>query len=184
MIKFFKQNNKKSGFTLVETLIAISIFSVSIVALFSVLAQGISNTNYAKKKIIAGYLAQEGIEYIRNMRDSYVLYSVTTGKNWAQFKFALASCNPGNECGFNNSVYVTNPNFIFKCTTNLNGCNLYLNNGNYNSNSSGSDSGFTRKIWMSIVKPYEVKIFSKVSWMQGSGIHDITLTEDLFNWVE
>ncbi|MEK7219403.1 MAG: prepilin-type N-terminal cleavage/methylation domain-containing protein, partial [Patescibacteria group bacterium] len=94
MKKIFQQKHK--GFTLIETLIAISIFTVSILALMSVLGQGISNTNYAKQKIIASYLAQEGIEYMRNMRDNDVLYTQITGKNWGSFKSKLAPCNSGN----------------------------------------------------------------------------------------
>lgn len=79
--KFFSQKN--TGFTIIETLVAISIFTTSILVLLAVLTQGISNTSYAKKKIIAGYLAQEGIECIRNTRDNYILYA---GHTWADFK--------------------------------------------------------------------------------------------------
>ncbi len=52
--------------------------------MMSFLSQNISNTGYAKKKIIAGYLAQEGVEYVRNMRDNAVLY--TGGGNWTSFR--------------------------------------------------------------------------------------------------
>jgi len=120
---FTHQNFTKKisgGFTLVETLIAIAIFSVSIVALMSVLAQGISDTGYARKKTVAGYLAQEGIEYIRNMRDSYVLYNKQTSKTWTQFETKLTSCNQTNKCGFDSSLYPIDPNFIFKCSANPN----------------------------------------------------------------
>lgn len=67
------KNKLFSGFTLVETLVAISIFTMSILGLMSVLASGISNTGFAKKKMQATYLAQEGIEYVRNQRDTFVL---------------------------------------------------------------------------------------------------------------
>ena len=195
MIKFLKQKNKACpqrlakhggrGFTLVETLIAISIFSVSIVALMSFLSQNISNAGYAKKKIIATYLAQEGIESVRNMRDSYIFYSDTTSNDWNKFKVKLNPCNLGNECGFNNSVYTDNPNFIFKCSSNPNGCKLYLNDGNYNTNSVGNDSGYSRKIRMDTISADEVKVFSTVSWSQPGGLpYTITLSESLFNWVE
>ena len=80
------KQNKKNGFTLIETLVAVSIFTMSIMALLVVLTQGIANNNYAKKKILASYLAQEGIEYIRNMRDTYTLYTGVPGNSWNGFK--------------------------------------------------------------------------------------------------
>lgn len=100
MSKFIKQNNKGftrtpkfgvtpkgGGFTLVETLIALSIFTVSILGLMSILATGISNTGYAKRKVAAEYLAQEGIEYVRNLRDTTVLYDATSSQHgWDNFK--------------------------------------------------------------------------------------------------
>ena len=79
-----KINKLNTGFTLVETLVAVSIFSISILGMMSVLGSSIANTNYAKRKIIATYLAQEGIEYIRNMRDTAVLYN--GGGNWNSFR--------------------------------------------------------------------------------------------------
>jgi Tfp pilus assembly protein PilV len=139
---FFKKVNKLSGgFTLVETLIAISIFSLSIIALMSILGGGISNTNYAKTKITASYLAQEGIEYVRNMRDNYVLYTNITGLNWNGFVLA-------------------------------------------NKDYPSPDPNFSRTIQMTQINPNEVKIFSTVSWAQGSRSFGITFSENLFNWVE
>lgn len=175
------KNKKNNGFTLVETLIAISIFTIAILALMSVLASGISDTHYAKQKILASYLAQEGIEYLRNMRDTYVLYS-QNGNTWNQFKAKLNPCNQGNECGIDNTLFVNDNNFIKKCNS-LNDCKLLVDNGNYNT-STGTDSGFTRKIWMTNLSSDELKIFSSVSWTQGSGNYVITFSESLFDWTE
>ncbi|KKS05202.1 MAG: hypothetical protein UU82_C0003G0005 [Candidatus Nomurabacteria bacterium GW2011_GWC2_41_8] len=152
MRNFFKQKNKNQkvpnlprGFTLIETLVAVSIFSVSILGLLIILSQGIADTNYAKKKIIAAYLTQEGIEYARNVRDTYVLYTETTGKNWSNFRDAnIADITP----------------------------------------SSPADSSFSRTIQKTIVNSEEVKIFSTVSWTQGSGNYSITFSENLFNWTQ
>lgn len=183
---FIKVNNRESnrGFTLVEALVAIAIFTVSISGLMVVLAAGIYNTNYAKNKITASYLAQEGIEYIRNMRDTYGLYTAETRKDWNDFKAKLASCNSGNECGIDDSVA---PIDVKKCNQ-LNKCELFFNidNGSYNS-SVGADSGFVRKIWMETVNPGnqdEVKIYSAVSWTQNFASYNITFSENLFNWME
>jgi len=195
MRKSIKQNNK--GFTLIETLVAVSIFSVSLIGILSVLGSGIADTNYAKRKMTATYLAQEGIEYIRNVRDTYVLYATSLTKGWGEEdeegtfinKIKKCNLNGNNEgCGINNSVPMTQGNFIFKCTSNEK-CNLSENNGNYYSNGNNSstdpDSGFIRRIWMEETVPgAEAKIFSKVEWKQGPIDHDITFSESLFNWTE
>ena len=176
--KIKKFRRIKRGFTLVETLVAISIFTVSILALMAVLSQGIADTSYAKQKIIAGYLAQEGIEYVRNMRDTKVLYG--SGNPWNQFKSDFSPCNSeNNACGFVKPL----PFSVSTCSA-LNDCKLYVNDGGYDTNPSGSYSGFVRKIWMDTAGANEVKIFSKVSWTQGSGSYKITFSENLFNWME
>lgn len=188
---FLKKKNR--AFTLVETLVAISIFTVSLIGIMSVLASGISNTSYAKQKMVASYLAQEGIEYIRNMRDTYVLYPANGG--WGgggSFTNRLGNCNVGTGCGINNSLSKTDANFTFTCNPSSK-CILYIKDGNYSTDHSiGADSGFTRIIWMTKADGSpcgcssvdEVKIFSKVEWTQGSGTKSVTFSENLFNWVE
>src|SRR3989338_7743588 len=169
-MKFFlkKVNKQNSGFTLVEMLVAVSIFTVSLLGIMSVIASGISDTGYAKKKIIATYLAQEGIEYIRNMRDTYVLYPAnggwgdeeTDGSLLEKLKRCKGKNGNGNGnnntgCGVDSSDNVEQGGFIFKCVENNNDnkCDLYLYNGSYNAYpgnvpSGALDSGFDRKIWM------------------------------------
>lgn len=156
-----------TGFTLVETLVAILIFSISILGVAAVLASGISNINSAKQKIIAGYLAQEGIEYLRNMRDNAML-----SDNWINsFQSQLSDCNVGNEC----SVSASGVNH---CGNN---CELFIDNGDYNT-STGTNSGFTRKVWSEvIVNKKELQVFSKVEW--GSN-KSVTFSENLFNWLK
>ena len=193
MKKLFKQKNK--AFTLVETLVAISIFTISILGIMSVLASSITSVTYAKDKSIAGYLAQEGIEYMRNIRDNDVLYPANNS-SWSDFTntataSSLASCNSSNKCGFNSSTTPTNSITFFKCSADptelppATGCVLYLNNSNgiYNDNAiSGSSSGFTREVWMTYINANEVQIFSEVDWNQGTIPESVIFSENLFNW--
>ncbi len=60
----------QQGFTIVETLVALSIFSVAVIALISVTISGSSGATYVKNKLTASYLAQEGVEMVRNLRDT------------------------------------------------------------------------------------------------------------------
>lgn len=196
MKKYFKQKNQ--GFTLVETLVSISIFTMSILGLLSVLSSGITSTSYAKNKIIAGYLAQEGIEYLRNMRDTFVLYDITSGQNgWngaSGFitKLTNASCYAANGCYFGDlgSADYSNLSQPMK-NLSMTACGgncpvLTYNNtsGKYSYDVSGTNTSFIRKIQVSTISANEIKISSTVYWTQGSGTYNITFSENLYNWVE
>lgn len=65
-----QQHKSQSGFTLIETLIAILILSLTIGALLTLTAGGFFSIRYAKNDIVASNLLQESLEYIRNTRDS------------------------------------------------------------------------------------------------------------------
>ena len=210
MKKLFKQKNKAftrtpkfgvtpkgGGFTLVETLVAISIFTMSILGLITVLASGIADTNYAKRKIIATYLAQEGIEYVRNMRDTYVLYSANPTTGWTAFNNKLlsvsANCQGANGCYFDDrnvsfsDTTLPMTDLLFTACTSSTCANAPLL---YNSTTgkygyvSGSSSGFTRKIFFIYSSANEARFSSTVYWTQGSGSRSVVLSGSVYNWVE
>ncbi|MFZ2072107.1 MAG: prepilin-type N-terminal cleavage/methylation domain-containing protein [Minisyncoccia bacterium] len=176
MIKILKQKNK--GFTLVETLVAISIFTMSVLALMVILGQGVSDTGYAKKKMTATYLAQEGIEYIRNIRDTSALSSTLLSAGWSDFKNNLiSSCSVS--CYFDSEI----SNSVISCGNNS--CqHLFYNYGKYNYDSIGDDSGFVRSVRVDSVSEDEIKINSTVFWTQGSGTYSVSFSESLFNWIQ
>jgi Tfp pilus assembly protein PilV len=64
-----KKNIYKKGFTLLEALVAISILMVAVAAPITIAQKGLSSAVYSKDQMIASYLAQDVIEYIKNLRD-------------------------------------------------------------------------------------------------------------------
>ena len=61
---------KKLAFTLIEILIAISVFAIGILAVLRVLTGNLSTLDTANIKLQATVLAKEGIELLYNVRDS------------------------------------------------------------------------------------------------------------------
>ena len=57
------------GFTLIETLVAVSLLAVVIVAPMSLTTQSLSSAYYARDQMTAFHLAQEAIESVRSVRD-------------------------------------------------------------------------------------------------------------------
>ena len=58
------------GFTLVEAMVAIAILSMAVTGPLLIAQKGIGSAIYAREQITAFYLAQEAVEYIRNIRDT------------------------------------------------------------------------------------------------------------------
>jgi prepilin-type N-terminal cleavage/methylation domain-containing protein len=212
MSKFFKftplwRGKRNSGFTLVETLVAVSIFSVSILGIMSVLASGISSTSYAKRKIVAAYLAQEGLEYMKNMRDTYMLYGGGgSGQvGWDNFHLKLAAAKCTNLQALNRGC-VLNADGLFASSNPIlppmqitqislsecippgitcpNGALLYDSATGRYGFSSGTPSGYVRRIYVYWYDANHFKISSNVSWQQGSGTYHVSFGEDVYTWIE
>jgi prepilin-type N-terminal cleavage/methylation domain-containing protein len=191
----FLKNNK--GFTLVETLVAISIFSVSAIALLTILSGGITDINYVKNKFIADNLAVEGIEYVRNIRDTNALYSpAPTG--WQAFLSSFSQCvkNVDDGCYFDNSSLDYSDTTMPVLDMNIIPCSqtcplLKLNNTTgrfeYNINNNAISS-FSRKIEVELPSDLnngnELKIYSTVTWREGSRNYETVLSTSLFNWMQ
>lgn len=75
---------QNKGFTLLEAIVSIFIVTVGVGAVFPLVSQTISGTQIITSKLTATYLAQEGIESVREIRDSNFLkiHKGIAGVNW------------------------------------------------------------------------------------------------------
>jgi type II secretory pathway pseudopilin PulG len=81
-------NARPQGFTLVETLLAVLLLTLSIAGPLTIAGRGILSASIARDQITAFYLAQDAMEYIRYVRDSNTL----RGGNWLTGTDSLAAC--------------------------------------------------------------------------------------------
>ena len=64
-----KQNNYQSGFTLIETFVAITILMIVVLGPMSLLSNALKDARYIGEEITATYLAQEGVELMIDKRN-------------------------------------------------------------------------------------------------------------------
>jgi len=73
-------NSNNKSFTILEVILAIFILTVAVFASFSLIQQTVVGVSLNQSKLIAYYLSQEGVENIRNIRDTNWLQ----GKDWLE----------------------------------------------------------------------------------------------------
>jgi prepilin-type N-terminal cleavage/methylation domain-containing protein len=61
---------KEKGFTLLEMLISVMIITIAVLPIYQAVFKYTKNTQLERENFIASYLCQEGIEFIKNMRDT------------------------------------------------------------------------------------------------------------------
>ena len=188
------------GFTLIEVLIAATIFSMALAALLSITGTGLSNVTAAKNRVTANYLAQEGIEVVRYMRDYYS--KEQAGHSWASFagQNQTGPCN--TSCGvtalFPLSNVVDCSNTPSNCqvmedSVNASGTGMYDIRGDslVNNPSIGfwKPTIFTRYIYFqtlgtstSDVNNNSYIVHSVVTWNQGLTANKIDMSETIYNW--
>lgn len=76
------------GFTLLETMVAVSLLMLSIVGPLTIAQKSVKASTYTKNRTTAYYLAQDAIEYLRNIRDTNSL----RGYDWNRLLLAYSPC--------------------------------------------------------------------------------------------
>ncbi|HUD04167.1 MAG TPA: prepilin-type N-terminal cleavage/methylation domain-containing protein [Candidatus Paceibacterota bacterium] len=189
--------SKIRGFTLVETLVAIAILSLAITGPLVIAEKGLSSSLYAQNEVTATYLAQDAIEYVRNVRDTNLLASPAAP--WLE-QFVAAGCMGGGTTHC--QIDTTNTNFssaITTCTnssTNSALCGTPINfdstNGWYSYAPPNPPTNtiiptiFTRTVDVSYVpgtSNNEAIVTATVSWQTSiyTATQSVTVSEHIFN---
>jgi len=84
--------------SLIETLVAITVIVVSTTAALTVMRTALSGNELIQEKVVAVNLALEGLEALKNLRDSnYLLYSTDPENCWNKYAITdVADCSDGD----------------------------------------------------------------------------------------
>ncbi len=162
-MKLGKLNKNSKGFTLLETIVAVGVIMVGLIAVLVLINNSLSYVSLIKDRLIAAYLNSEGLEVARNIRDN----------NWLQ----NLAWNNGLSNGDYNIAYNSLSLSPYVDTELL----IDASSGLYNY-SSGSSSGFKRKISISNLSSYELRVISAVTWQRKGNSYTNSAEDHLFNW--
>lgn len=158
------------GFSLLETIVAISILTLALLGPLALAAFALRSASLSENEVIAFNLAEEGMEFVINKRDSNIFAGAG---NWLE---GLANCQSANGC----FVDVTN-NSVRTCSANCPFLKRNTSSGLYNY-VSGSDTIFRRKVTLESVSSNsdERKVKVSVSWAERFGNRSFTLEHNIF----
>lgn len=197
---FFFAHGRNAGFTLLETIVALAILSAAIVGPMSLVSSGITSLRTSKNRVIASYLAQEGVEVVRLVKENNALLGYIDNSAPCDMippfdsKWNSGVC-PGVWQAYINDNQIENSGFALKTDD---GNPLLLDPGNpglYN-HRFGNPTIFTRRVEISVPAGPEVDSVSGlsilpedmldaeviVSWRDGLGAREVILTERFYNW--
>ncbi len=102
-------SSKSSGETLLEVIVALLVISMGAATAASLIITSIQANLFNKDALIATNLAQSGLEYMRNLRDSnWMAYSADTENCW-NMKSSVGVCGNADLIPEANSAKTTNP---------------------------------------------------------------------------
>lgn len=184
----------KSGFTLVEALVAITVLLMGVLGPLSLAANGIADGLFARNQITANYLAQEAMEVVINKRYALARRAQYLPLSSDQTLFngyvdnQFASCiglASGAYCSVDvqDGAIISSPACVGPDYT---GCQLVYNtaSGLYQNPGQSSDAGpvFTRRVKINPgASSDEVKVVVTVDWYNKNTPKTLILVEHLFS---
>lgn len=185
------------AFTLIETLIAITILTLAVAGPSFIASRAIIAAETARDQLTALYLAQESIEYVRMVRDNQYLAAYREGGTnvsenaWDELlsNQSLGKCKSSNGVGSNRLCTLdTTPGAIEpldECPGNTRDhCEELSVDGLYAQRETEASRGapFTRTVEVTEVSPEEIKVVSTVSWTFRNVPYSVTVSDHLTAW--
>ncbi len=169
-----------SGFTFLETLAALFVVMVGIASFYALINQTISYTKSSSYTLMAAYLGKEGIEIVKNIRDTNFLiinYATEEGPAWTD---GLLGCEGGCQADYTSTSLQSYTDSYLKTSG--------TDPSRYLSYAAGTDTLFKRKITITPVGPgpapnYDyLNVLVEITWSEKGRDHSQVVQENLFPW--
>ena len=165
------------GFSYIGVTVATFIATTAIVAVFTLVNFSLSSSYLSADRFIASGLAQEGIEVVRGVRQSYADW-----KDWDWYSTTTPIVHPvGDTKEYCFLQYDTTNLDVVLCGSET---PLLLNeSGVFYQYQNGVNSGFYRKIKLTRLSEDEIKVEAEVKWQSKAGDwHSLKVQDRLLRW--
>ncbi len=174
---------EEKGFTILELIIAVFVLTVGIIGAYVAVQSPLHYANVYKDQLVASYLAQEGVELVRNIRDTNWLQGFEAD-DWKAGLVASAGFD-GCDSDYFCEVDYNDTALLSSLVAASSGYKLRLDDNNFYNYDAGDDlTNFRRKITITPeVYEGEERLRVTVSVFLGdSGSPLVTAEEVLYNW--
>lgn len=165
---------KNFGFTVIEVLAVISILVIGLLGVSSLVVQNIQAQSINRNYLTASMLAQEGLDLVRNARDT----------NWLQQDDWLGQSS-GIDIVGDGTYAIAYDGDIFFTPSSINGARLLRNaQGYYDHNfiaAVGQQTKFYRLITV-VNNVSSLNVESHVQWTERGRTHDYKANTILYDW--
>lgn len=177
-------NKPQQGFTLVETLVAITVIALAIMGPFQIVQKALSASYIARDQLVASALAEEGVEYVRSIRDRNYLYNAANPGSPRSWLYTMDGNGGPNCSGTTKCALDPTQNTIAACGTSCSPLRLASTNVYTQASPSGSTvTRFTRYLQISSVSVNEVQVSVTVTWETQHTQYTVTVMDNLQNWL-
>ncbi len=159
---------KTKGFSLMEVIIAMAVIVTALITLIALISSVVSGLKPAEFKLTATNLAQEGLEIVRNIRDS----------NWLSYKRAPENWRNGLAAGDYRVQYDQSALLFWADSF------LKIDNNGFYQYDSGSNTPIRRKITIGHIGNNQIKVVSEVTWQDKGKSYTVEAESRLYNWLE
>ncbi len=169
----------QKSFTILEVILAIFVLTIAISGAFALISQTLVSASLVQSKLIAAYLGQEGIEIIKNIRDSNWI-KISQGTPDIVWDKGVSDTLPIG--GLQHFDFIADYNSSFLSPLEDKPLNLSLDG--FYSYSFGQATSFKRKISVKKIDENDIEVLVEISWQERGRNHLFQVSDNLTNWYE
>jgi Tfp pilus assembly protein PilV len=173
-------------------MVAISILAIALMGPFTAVQNALTSSYVARDRLIASTLAQEGLEYVRSVRDNNYLASFGWLDGFDSTQYDRNLCFGGSPSGFC-TVDVTLGDFHAEENA-MKGYGavdvdeipyLKLSAGGLYNHQAGEETRFKRTVQIETLEEseHEVRVTVTVTWVTGLQTFSVVVVDNLHDWL-